>query len=225
MRSPRLHVVPDQDERDIDQFSPATEAELSTATDALIAALRTYTATVTGLRGSSRDVLVVFDANEAVRGAAIAWDVAADTHTGSFPLAIQEFDDDDDDDHDTAEEADTELVYAMSVVSRWDLEVTDAPALIEAGRKAHQRLTPADSDEDAKVAIQDDDIGPAIYALVHEYGEPWLDLPGVEVLAGHRTYIDTEDDQPMTTAAPDDDFPEGAPTLVPDGEVLFSESW
>lgn len=218
--------MPDEDEPDIDQFSPASETGLRTATDALIAALGAYAEAVSGLHGSSRDIQLVFESNEAVRRAAIAWDAAADTHTGTFPLSIQEFDDDDSDiDDDDTDEADAELVYALSVVSRWDLEVTDAPALVEAGRKAHLRLTPADSDEDAKVAIQDDDIGPAIYALVHEYGEPWFDLPGVEVLGGHRAYIAAEEDQPMTMAAPDDDFPEGEPLRIPDGEIVFSEGW
>lgn len=217
--------MPDEDAPAIDPFSPASEARLRTATDALIAALRAYTETVSGLSGGSGDDRIVSDADDTVRRVALAWDDAAETHTGNFPLLIEDFDDEDPDDEDDLGDADAELVHALSVVSRWDVQVTDAPALIEAGRQAHLRQWPGDTDADARAAIHDDSIGRAIYTLVHEHGEPWFKLPGVEVLGGHRAYIDAEDDQPMTTAEPDDDFPEGAPTLVPDGEVVYSESW
>lgn len=209
---------------DIEQFSAQSAAQLKATTQALKSALDDYLQLVTSLRGGSVDLQRVFDANEVIRREAMRWDDAAGDHTGTFPLAIEDLDEDDDEDLDEEDE-ESETVYEISIVSRWDLEVSDVPALIEGGRAAHRRLQTKESEEDAKVAIADDDIGPALYALVHERGEPWYDLPGVFVLGGHRDYIDRDGDQPMTAADADDDLPELAPLRIPDGDVVYSESW
>jgi hypothetical protein len=44
------------------------------------------------------------------------------------------------------------------------------------------------------------------------------------VQGGHRSYIDRGDDEPMT-AQPDDEFSEGAPLVIPNGEIVYSEGW
>jgi hypothetical protein len=217
----------DTDDVDIEQFSAQSAAQLEAATKAFKSALDDYLKLVTSLRGGSVDVQRVFDANEVVRREAMRWDDATGDHTGTFPLGLEDLDDDEDaeDEDDEVSDEEPESVYEISIVSRWDLEVSDVPALIEGGRAAHRRLQPEESEEDAKVAIADDDIGPALYALVHERGEPWYDLPGVFVLGGHRDYIDRDGDQPMTAADADGDLPELAPLRVPDGEIVYSESW
>ena len=212
----------DADDVETDQFSADSAAELEVATRALTSALDDYLKLVTGLRGGSRDVQRVFAANDVVRREALRWDGAAGDHTGTVPLGIEDLDEDEDDE---VGDEEPESVYEISIVSRWDLDVSDVPALVEGGRAAHRRLQPEESEEDVRVAIPDDDLGPALYALVHERGEPWYDLPGVVVLGGHRDYIDRDGDQPMTAAAAEDDLPELAPLRLPDGEVVFSESW
>ncbi len=219
----------DADDVEMEQFSAGSAAELEVATRALTSALGDYLELVTGLRGGSLDVQRVFAANDVVRREALRWDDAAGDHTGTVPLGLEDLGEDEDseetDADDEASDGEPETVYEISIVSRWDLEVSDLPALVEGGRAAHRRLQPEESEEDVRVAIPDDDVGPALYALVHERGEPWYDLPGVFVLGGHRDYIDRDGDQPMTAAETEDDLPELAPLRLPDGEVVFSESW
>lgn len=210
------------DVADIEQFSAQSAARLETATQALKLALDDYVKTVTQLHGGSIDVQKVFEANDVVRREAVRWDDAVGDHTGTFPLAVEDYDDElDDDECEESADAEPESAYEISVVSRWDLEVSDVPALIEAGRAAHRRLRPEESEADACFAIADDGIGQAWYALVHERGEPWYDLPGVFVVGGRRDYIDRGGDQAMSDAEADDD----APMRLPVGELLYGESW
>lgn len=63
------------------------------------------------------------ESRERLRTSAAALTAALE-HTGTFPAAIEHREDDDDDEPD---EADTSL--AVSVLSRWDLDITDAAAL------------------------------------------------------------------------------------------------
>ncbi len=109
------------------------------------------------------------------------------------------------------------------------------------------------SEADALVAIGDE--AQAVYALLHEAGEPWLELPGTGLLAATRLYVEPDDYEPPGDAADapgaaagargaaradapdsggadgedsDDDFSAEAiveEVAVPEGTLLFSESW
>ncbi len=106
---------------------------------------------------------------------------------------------------------------ALAVVSRWDL-VTDADDLIAAGREAHKRNRPEEQDEDAAEAVAG--VGQALYAVLHDLGEPWYSLPGVEVMRAVRAFVTRpEPAEPFTVD-------EIEPLIVePAGERLYLESW
>lgn len=107
----------------------------------------------------------------------------------------------------------------VSVISRWDLDVVNTEALIAAGRVAHQRQRPEETDQDTAFAISD--ASAALYALTHEAGDPWWDIPGVEVLIGTRTYV--VPDEPLAPPTDNDDLT--PVVLPPPGRVAYSESW
>lgn len=146
-------------------------------------------------------------------------------HTGTFPIAIESLDDDEDDDLDDDEQtcADgAEAPLAVTVMSRWDLDIIDPAALIHAGQSAHQRLNPSGSEADAAAYIGEGGVGQALYAIVHEHGEPWFEMPGVGTVTGYRAYLRRDaDQQPLDET--DQDYDQ--PPVAPSGNVLFSESW
>jgi hypothetical protein len=207
------------DIEEIDQFSDESRAVLRHSTDALIAGLRDHVATLLELRGGSSEQPRLFAANDTLEGLLRDWDDAVFDHTGTTALPL-----DDDEDEDFADEdgADDVPVEVLTLVSRVDLGVNEPGELLAAGRAAHRRLWPKETEADAAVAVED--VQQAVYALLHEAGEPWLDLPGTEFLAAARVYV-----APEEYAAPEDE--DGTPesfsrqVVVPDGTVLFSESW
>ncbi len=174
-----------------------------------------------GLRGGSSEMLGLFDANADIERLIHEWNERVGDHTGTWPVLLErrgdELEDiDSDDDDDVLRLSDGEPI---SVVSRWDLQVVDAVALIEAGREAHKRLQPRENDEDAAFAVPD--AGRALYALLHEAGEPWHDMPGVEVVRGVRAYVRRH--VPAGPLSPED---VGDETIVePAGDRLYGESW
>ena len=120
----------------------------------------------------------------------------------------------------------------LTLVTRVDLGVRDTEELLSAGRAAPRRLQPEENEADALVAVNDE--AQAVYALLHEAGEPWLDLPGTGLLAATRLYVAPEDyDRPgdaddSDDDGEDDDFSAEAmvdEVGVPEGTLLFSESW
>ncbi len=215
----------DGDEHDLDgypeQFTDQTREALQRAVAAVTYGLREHADVLTGLRGGTNDIRAVFAANRAVERLLDAWNDAVFDLTGTLPVSLDVADEDEEDD-DTDEDVDVlDLADAdpLSVVERWDLVVTDADALVHAGREAHRRLWPEETDRDAEVAVPS--AAQALYTLLHERGEPWYDLPGVEVVAGARAYV--RPDEPHLPAG--DEIPDDTPIEQPSGEVLYSESW
>lgn len=201
-----------------EQFSQVTREALELSVAALCEALQRHARQVGGMRGGSSEFPALFEANQEVARLVDAWNERVSEHSGTLPVA--QLDDDEDDDFeedDLAEPTDGEV---LSVVSRWDLRLADSGALLQAGRAAHQRLRPEENDEDAVIAVPD--FGQAMYSILHEIGEPWYDLPGVEVISGIRVFL-----RPDETPAPlpDDDDEITEPIAQPAGEVLFAESW
>lgn len=213
---------------EIEQFSAASREQLEERAAALTAALERHTAALLRLAGGSSEVTTVFALNDEVRASVSAWDDAVFDHTGTFPVAVEadEEDEDEPDDDEPGAEDDRPTAadgpVPISVVSRWDLEVIDTPALLTAARAAHRRHDPSESEADAEAQLGPDAVAQALYAVVHEHGEPWFAIPGVGGVSGHRAYLRRADDErPLEELALDYDEP---PT-APEGRVLFSESW
>lgn len=203
-----------------EQFSPQTREALDVSVAALVDALQRHAKQVGGMRGGSSDVPAVFDANAEVEQLIAAWNERVFDHTGTFPVSLQGLDEDGEDfAEDEEDPAELEDGEPLSVVSRWDLSVVDSQALLQAGRDAHRRLQPDETEGDAAVAVPN--VGQAVYALLHEHGEPWYDMPGVEVVSGLRAYV-RPDEQP-TPLSEETDYDEAI--TQPPGERLFGESW
>lgn len=209
---------------DVEQFSTASRQQLQETADALALALKRHTAALLEMRGGTSELPVLFALNEDVRAAVAAWDDAVFEHTGTFPVAVES--DDDEEDEEEEEEEDrsaSELAgpVPISVVSRWDLDVIDALALLSAAQAAHRRLHPSESEADAQAWIGENGVAQALYAIVHEHGEPWFDIPGVGAVSGHRAYLRRDGEDSLEVS----DLDYGEPPAAPAGEVLFSESW
>lgn len=217
----------DDDQPDeIEQYSQESRQELRDVAAALATALERHTAALLEMRSGISTLRALVQLNYDIRQAAAAWDDAVFDHTGTFPIALESFDDDDEDDaldeEDEGGSDGAETPLAVSVMSRWDLDIIAPAALIQAGQAAHQRMNPSQSEADAATYIGEGGVGPALYAIVHEYGEPWFEMPGVGTVNGHRAYLRRDDDQPpLDESNQDYDQPPAAPT----GNVMFSESW
>ncbi len=212
------------DEDDVDfpeQFSAETREALAAAAEELAAAVRDHTKQIISLRGGSSEIPRVHEANRRIEELIAAWNERVFDHTGTFPIALAGLDDDHEDFD--ADEDDEEVAAdgaPLAVVSRWDLLVVDSEALVAAGRQAHLRNRPEERDKDAVVAVAG--VGQALYAVMHEIGEPWYDLPGVEVVRGVRAYVRPDEPaEPFT----DDDAETDVPVAEPTGERLYLESW
>lgn len=217
-------VTNDDQVDEIEQYSQESRAQLRDRAGALATALEHHTTALLEMRGGTSTLAALFQLNDDIRQLAAAWDDAVFDHTGTFPIAIESLDEDADDDDLEEDEQDgsdgAEASFSVSVMSRWDLDIIDAAALIQAGQAAHCRLNPSESEADAAADIGG--VGQALYAIVHEYGEPWFEMPGVGTVAGHRAYLRRDDGQtPLDEVDQDSDQPPVAPT----GNVMFSESW
>jgi hypothetical protein len=199
-------------------YSEETLAALRSATLELGQALAEHAEFLAGLHGGSAEMAGLFAANEKVADLVAAWSDRVFDHTGTTPVYLLNRDEDDEDFDDEIEEpgevGDGDL---LSVVSRWDLRIQSREALIAAGREAHRRNRPEEDDEDAAVAVGN--AAMAMYAVLHEAGEPFYRLPGVQVAQGLRVFVrPDEEPQPL-----DDEMSDAV--SQPAGEVLFSESW
>lgn len=212
----------DQAPDEIEQHSQESREQLRDRAAALAAALEQHTAALLEMGGGTSALPILFELNDEVRRAAAAWNDAVMDHTGTSTLAIASLDGDDDLDEEEEDADDPESPVAVSVMSRWDLDIIDAVAVIQAGRAAHQRMYPAETEVDAAARIGEGDFGQALYAVAHEYGEPWFEIPGVGTVAAHRAYLRRNHDQ-LRFNESDPDYDQ--PPVAPAGRVLFSESW
>lgn len=228
----REQLVPDggddrneQDDAFPEQFSVQTRDALKAAVEELVEALHRHAEHVAGLRGGSSEIPSVHEMNRQVEMAIAGWNDRVVEHTGTLPVSLAGFGEDEyeEEEDDGDDEDDEEVVDGstpVSVVSRFDLLVKDAEALVKAGRDAHKRNRPEEQDEDAAVAVPN--FGQALYAVLYERGEPWYDLPGVEVVRGIRAYV-----QPDEPAEPftEDEAEVEVPIAEPAGDRWFRESW
>ena len=172
-----------------EQFSPTSRTALLGAQADLVSALERHASELAGMAGRSAEVERVFELNEAVGAALRAWADATFEHTGTFPLEMPSPDGDDEPWPEVLDPIDDEPSGSavVSVVSRVDLHVTDAAALLAAGRAAHCAEHPQERLEDAAVAVPGS--AAAMRAVVGGVTRSWAGVPGIEVLSGSRAFV------------------------------------
>lgn len=171
---------------EVEQYSEESGHRLEAAGARLAELVRQYALDARAMHGGSSEMPALFERNRVLARAVADWNERAFDHTGTSPLLLEEPEKDDFEDEEADEEP-LELEGQISVVSRWDLGVVDSSELIAAGRAAHRRNHPEETEADATVAVAD--AARALYAIAHAAGEPWYEVPGVEVLSGARVYL------------------------------------
>jgi hypothetical protein len=133
----------------------------------LITEIRRHVEATLQRQGRQAEHQSYFESAERLRSAAEAFNDAELDWCGSFPLALRGADEDDTwDEGDGAE--DDEPTAVLSVLSRWDFRVTDVDAVIAAGRAAYLTAWPDDTEEDARVRVQD--VVSAAAEITHAHG-------------------------------------------------------
>ncbi|MEU8222184.1 hypothetical protein [Kribbella sp. NPDC048915] len=192
-------------------FSAESRAALADASRKLAERLQAHTEALLAMTGNE-DHTTLFEHNAALEGVVEEWNDAVFEHTGTSPLLLDDSIDDEDEE--------TEQDQVLSVVSRFDLRVVDLDALLEAGRAAQERqpdeLDESGDREPVESAEQ------AIYEISREAGEPWFELPGVEMVAGGRAYVVPEAPFEPVDADAEDVVTELA---APNGVPTHAETW
>lgn len=205
----------------VEPFSEESRAALRDAARRLAEVVLHYADATEGMRGSTGDSLRIFDLNRELEAAVVALNDRAFEHSGSKPLALQRFEDDPEV---AFEEDEDEPPFVaggfISVVSRWDVAVTDAEELVRAGREVHLRQHPVDAEPDAEIAVPDP--AAALMTIIGDSADLWFNIPGVEPVSGlHVGILPSGEIEPREVdieAVLDDVAP-------PEGTVFFSESW
>ncbi|MBM6402460.1 hypothetical protein [Phycicoccus sonneratiae] len=150
-----------------DQWSAAAREVLLARAAQLRSAVDEHVELVERLSGRQRELPDLFTANDALRSAAAAFDDAAFDLTGTAPLGLETWDDDDEDDEDWGEDGDpfAEGGTVVTVVGRWDYLVTDAAAVMEAGRESYLAHWTDDTEDDAGFRVQD--VRTAVEEIMH----------------------------------------------------------
>jgi hypothetical protein len=202
-----------------EQFSAITGSALRASAESVAQLALRYADLAAAMRGSTRDVAAIHSLNDELAEVVGDLNDRILDHSGTLALVMLDAEDEDEEfddpgDSGPAAEAGTRL----SVVSRWDVAVTDPGALLEAGRAAHLRQHPEDEAEDARLAIPD--VGAALWEVLGDDGHLWCNVPGIEPLCGLKAGIAPEDGE---TATDGDDL--GEALTLPAGEVFRTEAW
>ncbi|MFZ1283324.1 MAG: hypothetical protein WAQ75_04275 [Propionicimonas sp.] len=209
-------MTDDEDE----DFTPWTQdgaTRLRQAADALLEAIRTHAASLTGVTGEE-DAADVFAAGNLLVPALLAYADAQFDFTGTgFPLGVlhQFFDDDDEDDEDDGNEGPS---GGVSVLRRSDYVVTDENAVMEAGRQAYRRST---GEADPRAAAADvTHLGAALYQIAHADG--WDRLGDIEGLQPTAGIVLLQSSDELLGGDPDD-WPEDDLFDYDDGRLLYRQ--
>jgi hypothetical protein len=206
--------VSDMDDQRDQLFSEASRRALAEASRQLTQRLQAHTEALLAMTGGPDDQTTLDEHNVALEELVEGWNEAVFEHTGTTPLLL-EVDLEDEDEDDSAESE-----QVISVVSRFDLRISDPDALVAAGRAAQERQ-PAEEDEIGERETVET-VEHAIYAISREQGEPWFALPGVDVVAGARAYVVPEPPfEPLEADGEDVVGRLGAPY----GAVTHTEIW
>ncbi|HEU4947895.1 MAG TPA: hypothetical protein VFT31_12135 [Kribbella sp.] len=195
-------------------FSEETRTALAEASRRLTERLQAHTEALLAMTGGPEEQDALYEQNLALEQLVDGWNDAVFEHTGTAPLLLE----DDLDDEEAEEAAEPEQV--ISVVSRFDLRVIDAEALLAAGRASQERYPIEEEELGDREPVESTE--QAIYEISRELGEPWFELPGVDLVAGARAYVIPEDPFEPLDADATDVLPEiGAPN----GTVTHAETW
>lgn len=176
-------VVEDEDSIDTQWTSEARAAYERRAAAFLESLQRHVSQTLSG-KGRQAEFRQYFASQEELRKAAVAFDSAEFDWCGSFPLGIQNFEDDEADEREARDEVAAASDGVLTAVGRWDFYITDADAVVAAGRAAYTSLWPDDTPEDAQERVHD----PASAAgeIVHAAG--WSALSSTSGLLQERDF-------------------------------------
>jgi hypothetical protein len=170
------------------QWTAEAQARYGQRAEDLVIEIRRHVDATLQRQGRQAERQLYFQSAERVESAAKAFNDAEFDWCGSFPLALADVEDDDawdDDEEDSEDDAEeSRSVTVLSVVSRSDYHVTDADALIAAGRVAYSTAWPDDTDEDAQVRVQN--VVSAAAEIKHAHGLPTLQ--GTAGLEPHRDF-------------------------------------
>ena len=207
------------DDEDDDGFTPWTQdgaTRLRQAADALLEAIRTHAASVTGVKGEG-DAADVFAAGNLLVPALLAYAEAQFDFTGTgFPLGVlHQFVEDDDDDE---EDVDEEPSGGVSVLRRTDYIVTDELAVMEVGRQAY-RCSTGEADPRA-AAAEVTHLGVALYQIAHADG--WDSLANTEGLQPTAGTVFVQSSDELLGGDPDE-WPEDDLFDYDDGRLLYRQ--
>lgn len=179
-----------------DQWSAASREAMLDRAEELRAAVAEYVELVRRLSGRQRELPDLFTANDALRSAALSFDDAAFDHTGTAPLGLEAWVDEGDE----GDDGDGEVRASgpvLTVVGRWDYRVTDAEAVMEAGKAGYLAHWVDDTAEDAEFRVQD--VESAAGEIMHGDAVHRLDeIPGLEQVRFATTVITHDGDADET---------------------------
>jgi hypothetical protein len=167
--------------------SEAKQAYVERAEE-LIEAIRTHVAANVTRTGRQKEIGPYFESAETLVTVARAFENAEFSWCGSFPFGLGLEDDLDLDDEDEEEATEGPM---LSIFRRWDLNILDEAAVIDAGRAAYLRAWPDDTEEDASVRVQDVEM--AASEIIHADGIDALgSTEGLRAERGATTIIQHE---------------------------------
>lgn len=231
----------------VERYSDESARRLRAATEELTAALQRFTEETALMHGGTAEHRAFEALCSEVERTVVAWQERAEEHSGQSILPLDDelvtyTGDEDDEDDEEDDDPDEVLgpVAALSVVSRWDLQVTDSELLIASGRQAHRRSNSEEDEQDTAEAVAD--VASALQAVLHEHGEPWYSIAGVDVISGARVFLapdvveesaagleadaaDPDADDAEVDEGDLEDWDSVTPVMPPTGTVIFSEGW
>ncbi|GII22843.1 hypothetical protein [Planosporangium mesophilum] len=133
----------------------------------LIAEIRRHVEATLRRKGRQAERQDYFESVQRLGSAAKAFNDAEFDWCGSSPLALEYVDEDDAwDEADEIEDDEAKAVF--SLLGRWDYHITDVEAVIAAGRAAYLTAWPGDTEEDARIRVQD--VASAAAEIMHTHG-------------------------------------------------------
>lgn len=215
----------------VEPFSDRSRAALEAATRALIAHLTGYLEAVRDIPAELSDEAkddLVLPPDETVSHAVRAWNDAAGDHTELSPLHLIDNHPDTDDatrDHEDAEPGQRPIPRRLSIISRYDVDITDPDALFSAALTAREGhgYAPGDMTPDA---VRRSGVGRAVYSTRHG-DAPYSDVPGLRLRGGRTLYLahDPSGPDPATRLDTDRTDPDLRRALPPTGRIDFLEIW
>lgn len=159
----------DDNDRFDTQWTVAANAAYEQCATEFLEALQRHVSQILGRKGRQVEWGQYFESADELRKAAVAFDNAEFDWCGAFPLRIHADQEDEEDEEDDAPPASNSVLTALG---RWDFRITDADAVVAAGRDAYRRAWPDATPEDALERVQ----GPESAASEITHADGWSAL-------------------------------------------------